>query len=56
MEPNFGGEELGISIDWVCACVAGGPAVGDIHSRFSTATMVPSTPPTTLRSKKLKFF
>ena len=33
MEPNFGGEELGILIDWVRACVAGGPAVGDIRSR-----------------------
>ncbi|KAH1256482.1 Uncharacterized protein GmHk_03G006633 [Glycine max] len=33
VEPNFGGEELGILSDWVRACVAGGPAVGDIRSR-----------------------
>ncbi|KAG5035189.1 hypothetical protein JHK87_010099 [Glycine soja] len=33
VEPKFGGEELGILIDWVRACIAGGPVVGDIRSR-----------------------
>ncbi|KAG5053985.1 hypothetical protein JHK85_006495 [Glycine max] len=30
------GEELGILIDWVQACIAGGPVVGDIRSRMMT--------------------
>ncbi|KAH1094979.1 hypothetical protein GYH30_040325 [Glycine max] len=33
VEPNFGGKELGILIDWVRVCIAGGPAVRDICSK-----------------------